>query len=465
MPATISPLQTSVLENPPAPPVRADVLKPMRGAQGLRANVAWMVTGTLWNGIGQWALLVALAKLGSVDMVGMFTLGMAIALPLLMFSCLNLRSIYVTDHSYSYRFREYFALRLLMAIASVIFAYTVARVEGYGSDLVAAISLITLAKALEYVSEILYGLLQRQERMAAISISMILRSTLSLVTLSVGIYWRHSLIWGAAGLVISSTAILLLFDIPVSLSLLRFSLIRAVREFATYGRAMLTGRKLTYRRLGALALTGVPLGLSLMLVSLNLNIPRYFVENSFGIREQGIFSSLANLMAAGNIVVYALGQSATPRLAKHFAAGEMREFRRLLGLLTFTSIAFGVAGFGVALFAGREALTLIYRPEYAARQDAFVWLMAASGVLYLGSTAGVGLMAVRCFTPQLPLYAVSAVGTAIASYVFVPIMGLRGAALAILISALIQCAGGAIFLRLACRRARGVITTPCLAEL
>jgi O-antigen/teichoic acid export membrane protein len=295
--------------------------------------------------------------------------------------------------------------------------------------------------------------------------SMILRSTLSLVTLSVGIYLRHSLIWGAAGLVISSTTVLLLFDIPVSLSLLRFSLIRAVREVATYGRAMLTNGDGTYRRLAALALTGVPLGLSLMLVSLNLNIPRYFVENSLGIREQGIFSSLANLMAAGNIVVNALGQCATPRLAKHFAAGEMREFRKLLWLLTLTSITFGVAGFGIAHFAGREVLTLIYRPEYATRQDAFIWLMAASGVLYLGSTAGVGMMAVRCFTPQLPLYAVSAVGTALASYIFVPIMGLRGAALAILISALIQCAGGAIFLRNACRRGSSVITTSCPAEL
>ena len=77
--------------------------------------------------------------------------------------------------------------------------------------------------------------------------------------------------------------------------------------------------------------------------------------------------------------------------------------------------------------------------------------MAASGALYLGSAAGVAMTAVRCLSPQLPLFALAAISTAATCFFLVPAMGLQGAALSILVSAVIQCAGGAWLLRNACR--------------
>jgi O-antigen/teichoic acid export membrane protein len=410
-----------------------------------------MVAGTVWSGFCQWALLVVLAKFGTVDMVGTFTLGLAITLPVLMFSCLNLRNLYVTDCANTYRFREYFTLRLVMAAGSVVFTVACVVLERQSADLVIAIALISLAKAIEYISDMLYALLQRQELMTAMSISMMLRGTLSLCILTVGVYLRGSLVWGAAGLVLSSALTLLAFDLPVSLGLLKFRLRDAVTACREYLSALFADWNVESGRLRSLALAGAPLGLVLMLVSLNINIPRYFVERSLGIREQGIFSSLANLMAAGSVVIGAIGQSATPRLARSYAAGDMRAFRALLRMLVTASLVLGGAGLAVAVTFGHEALALVYRPEYAARQDVFIWLMAASGALYLGSTIGVAMTAVRCLTPQLPLFAFAALSTAATCFFLVPVMGLRGAALSIFISAIVQCAGGAWLLRNACR--------------
>jgi O-antigen/teichoic acid export membrane protein len=432
-------------------PIDAGATAALRGA-GIGSNLVWMVAGTVWSGFCQWALLVAIAKLGNIEMVGTFTLGMAIALPVMMFSCLNLRALYVTDCDDTYRFFDYLALRLLMAAASVGFALAVGAAGGYSWKLALSVSLITLAKALEYISDILYGLLQRQERMAKISISMILRGTLSLCALSAAVYVRGTMTWGAVGLVFSSAAVLVAFDVPVSLKLLGLTPLRAFRECKAWMAGMFAGPGAGFRRLASLASAGVPLGLVLMLVSLNLNIPRYFVERSLGIREQGIFSSLANLMAAGSVVVGALGQCVTPRLARFFATGQMRAFGRTLWVLVAVSLGLGGAGLAFALAFGHQALAIIYRPEYAARQDVFVWLMASSGILYLGSSMGVAVTAARCFVPQLPLFAISACTTALACSILVPTMGLRGAAVALLISSVIQSAGGVLLLRNAWKR-------------
>jgi O-antigen/teichoic acid export membrane protein len=433
---------------------RSNQYETVLNGQGIRSNLAWMVTGTLWAGFCQWTLLVVLAKVGTVNMVGAFTLGLALVLPVLMFSCLNLRALYITDCSCTYRFREYLALRLLTAAASVVFIVALAVAARYPVALAASIALISLAKALEYISDILYGLLQREERMAGISISMMLRGTLSLCTLSIGVYVTGSLVWGAVGLVLSSAFTLLAFDIPRSLALLNTKLSDALRECAVYVGAVYAGRGGGYRRLGMLAFSGMPLGLVLMLVSLNLNIPRYFVEHSLGMRDLGIFASIANLMGAGSVVIGAFGQSAAPRLAKYFAEGKMHEFRALLRTLVLASLGLGAAGLGGALVFGSRALAIIYRPEYSTRQDVLVWLMAASGMVYLGVTLGFAMTAVRCLTPQLPLFALAAASTALTCIVLVPALGLRGAALAILISSVIQCAGGALLLQKACTRAR-----------
>src|SRR6185312_11224879 len=98
--------------------------------RSLRSNLAWMVAGTVWNGFCQWAMLIVLAKLGTIEMVGAYTLGVAIAIPILMFSCLNLRSIFVTDQQAEFRFHEYFALRLAMLAVSVVAATAAGMMEG-----------------------------------------------------------------------------------------------------------------------------------------------------------------------------------------------------------------------------------------------------------------------------------------------------------------------------------------------
>jgi O-antigen/teichoic acid export membrane protein len=190
-----------------------------------------------------------------------------------------------------------------------------------------------------------------------------------------------------------------------------------------------------------------------MLVSVNLNIPRFFIQQHLGTRELGIFSAISTLLAAGSVVANAMGQAAAPRLARCFALQDKRGFGLLLASLIAASLGLGALGFTGALLYGREAMAIIYRPEYSARQDVLLWLMGASGFFYLGSTLGYAITAVRCFTPQLPLFAVAAVTTGISCMAFVPSQGLRGAAIAILISALVQCAGSAGLLYNSCVKA------------
>ncbi len=193
------------------------------------------------------------------------------------------------------------------------------------------------------------------------------------------------------------------------------------------------------RLLRPLVWLALPLGFVALLLSLNTNIPRYAIENTIGKDKLGIFAALSYVMLAGNIVISALGQSASPRLAQLYAKNDTRAYRNLLLKLLGIGLLIGAAGVLISLIAGRELITLVYSTEYAAYINVFIVLMLAAGFNYCASFMGYGITAARYFRVQMPMF-ISIVGiTALLSLALIPPMGLMGAAFAILITMLIQC--------------------------
>ena len=103
-----------------------------------------------------------------------------------------------------------------------------------------------------------------------------------------------------------------------------------------------------------------PLGIVMGIVSLNTNVPRYAIEKFLGSRELGIFAALAYTTVAVNMFIQALGQAVSPRLARHFADGDVRGFNDLLKKMIWINLIIGLAGVLIIFLGGRKILTLIY---------------------------------------------------------------------------------------------------------
>ncbi len=415
------------------------------------ANFAWMLIGNFVYGLSQWAQMVALAKVGSIEMVGSFALALAICLPVLMFTSLSLRALQVTDCTKSYRLLEYASLRLLTLLTSLLFIVVVELCLGRRGSLVMSTALITAAKAVEYISDVLYGSLQEKEDMSGIGMSMTFRAVLGVVALTGGVYYTHSLVWGAACLLLSSTLVLATYDIPKALRVAQTDVRRLRPAIKVFLRDLFLRNG--HKRLWKLAITGLPMGFIMMLVSLNLNIPRYFIQQHLGTQELAIFSAIATMLTAGSVVTNAIGQAAAPRMARAFDNRDWRTFGMMLAALVAVSLGLGCLGFVGSVLFGKQAMTMLYKPEYSTRQEVLIWLMAGSGFLYLGSTLGYAVTAVRCLAPQVPLFITAVVATGVACFAFVPSQGLRGVAVAIAISAVVQCVGSAGLLWKACKNA------------
>jgi O-antigen/teichoic acid export membrane protein len=416
-----------------APPAK----KPMRSVRG---SFAWATAGNAVYAACQWGTISLLAKLGSPEIVGRYALAVAVTTPLLMLAQMNLRSVLVTDMRGEHDFRDYRDLRMA-TLALALFA--IVAWEGFtrGQDETLTILLVGLAQAIDWYSDIFHGLMQQRDHMNRIAISLATRAALSLAALAVIMAFTGNLTLSLAGAVLVRIAVLLFYDSSL-----------ASRDLIGVRRPRASGARGFGSHLQILA-TASSLGIVLMICSLTTNVPRYFIADHLGTRSLGIFSAIASLTTGANLIVNALGQAATPRMAKLYSDGDHRGFARLSGKLAAVGVALGVAATAGAFAVGPLILRVFFRAEYARHSGVLFILAACAGASYVASLLGYSITACRRFREQIPLQVVCVMSTAAACWLLIPRFGLAGAALALNAGPVVQVVGELIILNSALRDA------------
>ncbi len=408
---------------------------PAQVPASLRKGFLATFAGNTVFAASQWAALSAIARIGGPEMLGEYALALAIVTPVAMFSHLNLRAVLATDMERRHSFGDYLVVRLWTTALAAGAVLAIALSGGYSRPVAPVLVAAVVVLSADNLSDIYYAALQRRNRMDQIARSTAARGALSAAALGAALWLTHNLLVAVTAQAAARIAILLAYDRPAGSA----GESRAASGF--HGQA----------RILAAAL---PLGAVLMLASLAGNLPRYAIERHLGLAALGAFAAPASFMAVGSTVINALGQAATPQLAGCFSKGDMPGFRRLALRFAGAAGLLGAAGVAVALAAGRLALVLAYGRPYAAYSDLLVWLMGAALVSYVAGALGYIVTSVRAFAFQAPLFAVVAAASGIASWALIPRWGLKGAAVALAASWLVQIAGSLPILRGSLREAR-----------
>jgi O-antigen/teichoic acid export membrane protein len=381
----------------------------------LRRNAAWAFLGQVVFAASLWGCFIVLARLAGPEELGRYALALAVVTPIMLFGRMQMRELQVVDARQRYRFDDYFAVRLVSTLCAGMVVVAIALL-GYSWHLALPILLVALARWFENLSEVHYGLAQRQKRFDLVSRSMMLRGILGLLALGAGYYLTQELAVGLAG-------------IAAAWALVWWFLDRAsTKQWRDSSGSEPRGQPRLSARL-RLAWTAVPLGIAMLLVTLNPNVPRYFVEHVVGLEALGLFAAMAHFVVAGRMPINAMCQAASPRLADLYAAGDRIEFRHLLLRLMGLSLLPGLGGLAVAILFGRELLDLIYGPRFAEGADIFPWIMLVAVVLYVQTPLGYGLTAMHQFKIQPLIFGVVVLVNATGCLLLVPRYGLLGATL------------------------------------
>lgn len=405
----------------------------------LRTDFSWTFVGNAIYAGGQFLVLMLLAKLVSPELVGQYALGLAIVYPVMMLTNLQLRAVMTSGASRQANFGDYLSLRLLTTSVALGIIFAITQVLGYRWKLTVVVLMVGLAYAVETISDVYYARLQLHDRMAEISKSLIARALLSVLALAVITYVSRSLLLGIAGIVLARTIVLFGYDVCGRTHGLN-------GPSKSFSRIEELAPRFNLRVHRELLWVSFPLGVVVLLTTLNSSVPSYFIKHALGERDLGIFTAVGFVISVGNMAVVSLGQSAFTRLAKSYAAGNLVAFGSLIAKLLAFGAALGLCGMIISKVAGREILTILFRPEYAERADLLPWIMAVGGVLFMAQFLGFGMTAAGYYNSQVILNILANVALFAGCYWLVARQGLLGATLAMLVAAIVQLAGSALVL-------------------
>ena len=407
--------------------------------RSLCTDFSWTFVGNAIYAGGQFATLMLLAKLVRPELVGQYALGLAIVYPVMMLTNMQLRAVMTSGARRQIHFGHYLSLRLLSTSLALVIIFAITQILGYRWELTAVVLMVGGAYAIETISDVYYARLQLHDRMVEISKSLIARALLSVLGLAVATYVSRNLLWGVAGVLLARAIVLFGYDICERTHGLG-------GQSKWFSRNEALSPRLNLRVQSELLWLSLPLGIVVLLTSLNSSVPSYFIKQALGDRELGIFSAIGFMISVGNMAVVSLGQSAFTRLARSYASGNLVAFGSLLGKLLAFGAMLGVCGMIISKLAGRAILTILFRPEYAERADLLPWIMATGSVLFMAQFLGFGMTAAGYYNSQVVLNILANLSLLAACYWLVARQGLLGAFLAMLIAAIVQLAGSVVIL-------------------
>lgn len=376
--------------------------------------------GSIIYALTQWGILIVIAKFGNPELVGIFTLALAITAPLVLFFRFNLRSIVASDSKNEFNFDTYYSLRVASTVLFTITSIVIALFYSHDWEVTLVIIVLGLSKSVESISDILHGQMQKHERLDITAKSRILKGILSLVIFTIVMYLTSNLVLSTFSYFITWLLILIIYDYP---------------QTYKFGKFYLCWEKNYLIKLFVLS---IPLGVAQLIASLNANIPRYLIEYFHNPELLGFFGAIMYIITSGNRFIMAIGAAIIPRLSKYYSFQKIKEFIKLLG--GFMALIFGsglIAMIIIKLF-GTEILTLLYTSEYSNYSNEFFCFSVLGLIIYMNKALEIGLTATRVFKIQPYINIVTLSIIIVSGFYYIPMLGIVGALYSLMLGEITQ---------------------------
>lgn len=398
-------------------------------AKTLKQNSLMTLVANILVAASNWLILVIIAKKFDGQSLGQFVLALSICSPAFLFASFKVRTLIIVDTDWIFKLSEYATARLMANL--VVTLFIVATVLYLPNDrFIYVLVLVLLYKWCDAWSEFCQSYLRRIHKFEYSSGSLVLRSILTILSVSLIAFYSQSfllilIVWFAV------TAIFASIDSIIFAKMVRFTNpsqidFRSVFSMSSVHRAF------------TLYKTYATVAVAMAVSSLFVYIPNYFLNYQIGVEAAGVFAALSYFLVAGGIIINSLSQAVTPKLTQLFAQRELREFKTLTNKLCIVGIVLGASGFLVSYFFGAFFLQLFYNNSIALHNTALNWIMAGAGVRYVYIFIGTSFSSLKLFHIQTQIYGLGLLSMFLGCWFLIPIYQLKGAAIALFISTVIE---------------------------
>lgn len=386
--------------------------------KGISKNYYWAFLGNLASAASQWVVLMLISKLYGTAQMGSYSLALAWILPLYAFFSLQIRNIHVADQANSYGFNLFFQLRLLGA---VLFFITVCLIGALFYKHVLLIFVFGgLFKVFEMISDMIHAEFHKRSKNEVYGKLLLLRAILA-ITLNLLLF--NALPSFQIGLV----------SLPLAY------VITLLIDFRLLGNLGINiSFDINKPMLKKVAGTGILTGLSLLLLYLLPNIPRFILEKFRNSFELGLYSGYSALVIFSRIFVQSVVQNSLPRLARYYDEDNLSGFLSILKKEGLMVLALGLLQF-LLLPIANWLFPILFNRDFIGNTMLLSLIFCGSIFSFIAFVLNNGINAMKMFSIQLPVYTVLTILSLVLGWLIIPYYGINGAGMVYLLVNILLC--------------------------
>lgn len=381
----------------------------------MKKNVIWNMLGTGLNAFISLFLMIMITRINGLNDAGIFSFSFSMACLLYMIGIYAGRIYQVTDTT-NISNKEFIANRALTCIIMILLTIMFLLVKRYSIYKTTIFMFLSIYKAIEAFSDVLYGIMQKEEKLENAGKSYFIKSLLTIFIFLIVDLLTHSLILSCVSIVIATVAVTLLYDLNIVTKL------TSLKE------------KINYSNVNKILKEGFIVFVITFITVFMVNIPKYVIDQYLSDEIQAIFGII--IMPATVISLFSqfIIHPVLTTITKLCNKNNYVELKKLMYKIMLMIFVIGlICSFGGYLI-GIPVLELVYGVDLKIyRINLFVILIAST----ISATAGIispFLIAMRHNLSQLFIGISLVIIETILCFALIKEYSINGACIAYLIS-------------------------------
>ena len=363
-------------------------------------NILWNIIGITANSIYSMFLTVYITRVNGIEASGQFSFAFYIVSIFQTIGNYGGRIFQVSDTSQKYEESHYVTLKHFTALIMVIISILFCLINRY--DVIKTVLILVLVgyRVFEDISEAFYGILQKNNRLDIIGISMTIKVVLAIILFCIINQLTHNIILSSFGFIIGFAFVYSIYDL---------------KKGNVYQKTKLTFSNKVF----SLARESFQVFLYTFFNILMLNITRYFVDLRLTDTIQGYFTII--VMPASLISLFAqfMVQPLVTSLVAEFNSKGYKKFAKQCYILIVSLFVLGIIVSIISYFILPQLLEIVYGVPLV-RYKSVISLVILAGICSGGTTIiSTILVIMRKLNIQVVAYIVSIAISVFVSFLMV----------------------------------------------
>lgn len=376
-----------------------------------KKNVLWNMIGASSNAFTSLIFAIIVTRINGLEEAGIFTYAFATACLFYVIAIYAGRAFQVTDITEKYSDTDYIYHRVLTCIIMMFAIIAFNIIKCYDIFKASIMILLCFYKVTEAFSEVLYAIVQKNEHLYQVGISMTIKAIVSMIVLFIVDYLTKNLILSCICIITVNLLGIVFYDL------------KNIRQVG------ITKTKFSLDKIKSIFVAGFFTFVITFLGTYLINAPRYAIDDILTNDLQTIFGIIIMPATFMGLLGQYIIQPALTKISKALKEKNYKKLKNIIAFVIVAIILIGIFVFLVAYVLEKPVLEIIYGVDLAPYVLSMMIIILGSIMYSLGIMISYILIAFRKTFVQAVVYIIVSIIATILSYALVKKIEILGASI------------------------------------